>query len=859
MRVMAAGRAGDDRGAARDDAMNAALELFAALATAGAMQTPPAGRTDPPGQSSPPADAPRATSSGMPSQTQYLDADGNPLPPDVQRDIERSLRERPSARMPAAAPPAVPSTPVGTVADDDEVVVTGKRPRGAVTGDIPPERTFDTLDIGAYGAGNIGELLQALGPQVSGGGGGNAGPITLLNGRRVSNFSEIAQIPAEAIERMEVFPEQLALQYGYRADQKVVNIITREKFSSRLAQLATIVPTAGGYDNGRADADYFAIHGDTRFDFGATYYRSASLPESDRRLAQPGGGPDSGRFRSLVPATRQVTVNGLVSGRLLDTVSSTLNARYETTRRDSRLGSGTNGPLMRDADTHVAHVGTTLGGSVAKWLWTFTGNYDRTVADTATDIGAMPGVRDRARSVDAVANADLLASGSLFRLPAGPVAGAIRIGGDLRDFSSDSSRGGAVQRATLSRDRATIQGSVDVPIASRPQKALAPLGYLAANVNVAVETLSDFGTLRTFGYGVNWSPIGAISIVASITDQARAPALEQLGAPLVATPNIPSYDFARREAVDITRVFGGNPALRAEDRRTVRVAMSARPFAGRDVTFSLDYLGTRIDDPIADFPLATPRIEAAFPGRFTRDGDGRLRQIDGTPINFERAEQAQLRWGVSVVRPLDTVEPWMRSVPVRTYATEAEARAAVPPGTMVAMAAPGSAMARRFENLSSRLYVNLFYTLPLRDEIVVRRDLPRLDLLDGAATDPIGGTRRHRLEFQAGVFKKGLGARVTVNRRSGTTVRNTADDSGDLTFSSLATVNVNLFANLADRFGGGGVSPWLKGVRVTLGIDNLFNARPSVRDGTGATPLSYQPAYLDPIGRSVSLSLRKVF
>ena len=32
-----------------------------------------------------------------------------------------------------------------------------------------------------------------------------------------------------------------------------------------------------------------------------------------------------------------------------------------------------------------------------------------------------------------------------------------------------------------------------------------------------------------------------------------------------------------------------------------------------------------------------------------------------------------------------------------------------------------------------------------------------------------------------------------------------------------------------------------------------------VRDATGATPVGYQPANLDPVGRSVRFSLRKVF
>jgi hypothetical protein len=45
-----------------------------------------------------------------------------------------------------------------------------------------------------------------------------------------------------------VFPEELALKYGYRADQKVVNIITFKRFSSRIGQLSYALPTDGGRD-----------------------------------------------------------------------------------------------------------------------------------------------------------------------------------------------------------------------------------------------------------------------------------------------------------------------------------------------------------------------------------------------------------------------------------------------------------------------------------------------------------------------------------------------------------------------------------------------------------------------------------
>lgn len=333
---------------------------------------------------------------------------------------------------------------------------------------------------------------------------------------------------------------------------------------------------------------------------------------------------------------------------------------------------------MGNTDTRAAHLGTTLGGRLGKWLWSFTGNYDRSTTDTLIDTGIELGTKDEARSVNSLLNADLVLSGSLLELPAGPIATSVRVGGDTRNFSSRSLRNGVEQRAELLRDRGAIQASLDVPIASRREKELAWLGNLSLNVNLAIEQLSDFGGLRTFGYGFNWSPIEELNIIASATNEERAPTVEQLGAPLTVTPNVRTFDFTRREIADVTRTFGGNPNLRSDDRHVFRLGVTTKPFAKADFTFSTEYLKTRIDDPIAPFPIATPDIEAAFPERFTRGVDGRLLQIDSTPLNFERSDQEQVRWGLNFVRPLGAVEPWMRSAPVRTYSSESEARAAVP-------------------------------------------------------------------------------------------------------------------------------------------------------------------------------------
>lgn len=785
-------------------------------------------------------------------RVEFRGADGKPLPPDVQRQLEEQFRKNPPPVTDAKVSPGMG----GSVGD---IVVTGQRPRGSVVGDIPPERTFNQLDIRAFGADNIGALLEAIGPQVaSNRGRGDSDPVTLLNGRRVSNFSEIARIPSEAIERMEVFPEELALKYGYRADQKVVNVVTFQRFRSRVGQASYLAPTEGGRDTGVVNADYLAIRGDTRIGLGATYNRSGSLLESDRGIRQFSGMPELGRFRTLLPETEQVVLNGLVSGNVLGKVSSTLNGRFEANRSESLLGPGDGPPLRRDSDRHVAHLGTTLGGRSGRWLWTFTGNYDRASTEILTDIVDAAGRRDEARSVDTLANADLVLTGPIVELPAGPLSTSVRGGVDFRGFESRSSRGDIGERSDLARDRGAVQVNLDLPLLGRRADGSSPFGNLSANANLAFERLSDAGTLRTIGYGLNWSPVEAVSFIASATNEEGAPTLDQLGGPLLVTPNVRTFDFGRREVVDTTRISGGNAGLLADDRHVVRLGLSTRPLARTDFTLSLDYVATRVDNPIAAFPIVTPQIEDAFPDRFTRDDGGRLLRIDGRPLNFAESRQEQLRWGVNFTRPLGPVPPGMQGGNVRVFASEAEARR-MNPGAVFTRAEPGSAMARSADNLSSRLFVSLYHNWYLKDDIVLREGLLALNLLDGGAVDFRGGRRRHEVEFQAGAFKRGLGARITATWQSGTEVRGLGDAAGDLRFGDLATVNLNLFANLAERFGGSSAPGWLKGMRATIGVTNLFNTRLQVRDQAGTTPLSYQPDYLDPLGRVLSLSLRKVF
>jgi hypothetical protein len=52
---------------------------------------------------------------------------------------------------------------------------------------------------------------------------------------------------------------------------------------------------------------------------------------------------------------------------------------------------------------------------------------------------------------------------------------------------------------------------------------------------------------------------------------------------------------------------------------------------------------------------------------------------------------------------------------------------------------------------------------------------------------------------------------------------------------------------------------WLQKTRLMVQVTNPFDSRQSVRDANGNTPFRYQRAFLDPQGRTIKITLRKLF
>jgi iron complex outermembrane recepter protein len=802
----------------------------------------------------------------------------------------------PAAPPPAAAPATSPvqaanaaAQPVDDTGDEDEIVITGAKPRGSVVGDIPPENTLDARDIRATGATSITDLLEAIAPQVGSvrGRGGEA-PVLLLNGQRVSSFREMRDIPTEAIVRVEILPEEVALKYGYAADQKVVNIVLRQRFRSTTAQLAGGLATDGGYANGTADLTRFLVARNGRTTYNLHAEGNSMLTEDERNVCLTLSCPTDAATRqelaarSLVGTKRDVRASATWNRNILGNVSATLNTELEHNEGKSLIGLNTAllEPLARNTDTDSAHLGFTLNGQTkSQWKWTVTGNGDLDRSLTHTDREDLNFPTDRARETTAAADLKATVNGNLFKVPAGNASTTISVGGNTQHLDSSRTRLGLRTDNSLSRTTGDAEINFDLPV-SRRGKSFSALGNLTLNANAEVDQLSGFGTLTTIGAGANYSPVERLNFIASWTREEGAPTINQLGDPIIDTPGSRIFDFTTGQTVLVDAITGGNPNLKADRRNVEKFSANWQPWQNTDFRLRADYVHQTIKRPISSISV-TPQIEAAFPGRFVRDSTGQLVSVDLTPINFDSSRKDSLRFGFDFSKPLKSRRPSQAVIDQlrsqfgfgpRGGQGGTQSAGGAPPGGPPPGAGGGGG-GRGFGGRGGggggffggggggqnrgRIQFSLTDTMTFVDKVRIGPGLPELDYLHGDAAGSGGGTPRHQVQAQLGYFNNGLGARIGANWQSATNVDTLTGDN--LHFSPVGTFDLKLFANPGDIPEVAVKHPWLRGTQVRFEMNNVFNSRPQVHDAAGNVPLNYQPDLLNPLGRTILISFRKLF
>lgn len=572
-----------------------------------------------------------------------------------------------------ASQPAPPPMSEGEV---DAIVVTAERIRGQVQTASAPVITLDQQQVQAYGATSIADLVAQLSPQVGSGRGRGGRPVILVNGQRVSNFREIGRYPPESIRKVEVLPEEVALKYGYRADQRVINFILQDNFASREAELELGMPTRGGYAGGEGELGLLRISGTERLNATLGYSKSTPLTEAERAIEQTAGSvptvatdPDPAAFRTLVARREQIEGNVTATKGLGEAGAGgllTLNSQWVHSSTESlsgldllRSSDAAGNPVIRTIDddpiarrTNTDTLSLGAGYSARLGEYQFQTTFDGSLTDTESLIDRRrtapgPVVQDLARSKVWSAALKSTFIGTPVDLPAGGLGITLNAAYDWDRIDSFDTRtvqgNGELTRGTLS-----ASGTVIVPIASRRDDVWAAIGDLTFTLGGGVEHLSDFGTLGEANANLVWKPFDPLTVQANYTVRETAPGLSQLGGPTIQSFNVPVYDFRLGETALITQTSGGNPFLLAERQRDLKLSASYDIPLLEQANVLVEYYRNRSENVTSGFPLLTPEIEAAFPGRVTRDAAGRLVALDVRPVTFTETRSERLRYGFNL-------------------------------------------------------------------------------------------------------------------------------------------------------------------------------------------------------------------
>ncbi|MBO9621589.1 MAG: TonB-dependent receptor [Sphingomonas sp.] len=802
-----------------------------------------------------------------------------------------------------------------------DIIVIGKR--GSAVTDIAPIAELDADAVAATGAATVPELLQAIRGTTQSADGSE--PIFLLNAQRISGFAEIGTLPPEAIEKVEVLPEQAALKFGFPPTRRLVNFITKRRFRQIEASGSAGTTTRRGSATEKANLGMTRLRDGARLTIGIEYRHTDPLLQSERSLAPdpgvpfdaignitaPGGGEidpalsavagrpvriasvpenpadrgvlagyvagadrprlfDLGPYRTLMPGNDAVKVETVVADRIGETLSGSISLSAEQSR-DRSLGGpatarllvpDTNGfspfagpvllnrylteaPVLRADKTETSlHAGLMLRGAIAGWRWDLTGSLDQKQTRARTELGISPDAAnqaiaagadpfapldpsllsarlvDRTRQRVRTAEAKAVITNTPIRLPAGGVVVTATAEAG-RTTAVSSSVGPNPSDLRLGRGRAEAGIALEVPLASRREKVLGFVGELSVNASVNARQVGGFGALHDTAYGLSWGPLKDVQLLATVKHSATAPDMVQQSTPVTRVPNVPVFDFGSGRTELVTLVQGGNPDLAAE-RRTVRsLALSLNPLP--EMRLALTYEAATIRGQTGTVYAITPQTEALLPDLFLRDSAGRLTSVTYQPINFAVERQRTLNLTVSAYGKFGKAPP-------------------PPPGTKGAGPAQTS------------YYAGIGPSIRFSDRLQLRPGTPELDLLRGDTVRGWGVPRAYGYAY-AGVNYLGHGMKFDAWYQSPNRVRS-PDPAGDLHFSSIFKLNLGGYVALGSLLK---QEKWARRLRLALDISNLTDAHQHVRDRNGVLPNRFQPDYLDPIGRTATVTLRKLF
>jgi outer membrane receptor protein involved in Fe transport len=513
-------------------------------------------------------------------------------------------------------------------ADGGTIVVTGSHLRGAPASS--PVIVIGRKDIDQSGATSVEQLMRKL-PQNSQGGVnqenfgvilpdqdvtdhgaglnlrglGQRATLVLLDGRRLAPsglgaFVDVSLVPLSLIDRVEVLTDGASAIYGSDAVGGVVNLILRDRLEGLEASVQGGLATRGG-----GEQAMLSLAGGGFWQGGrgllAYEFRGENEVRAGERAFAIGLRPDT----FLLPRERRHSLLASGEQQLGDQLTFAAAGTYahRTTDR-TYFPSGASLPIGAHAVAESATLGAELTYELpGSWRARLEGTYGLSDTDQRQ---TQPGGAELANARDVrneVYGGALKADGPLFDLPGGAVR--LALGAELR---RESYRDGFVSSAiarTVTTARRTVRsmfGELSVPLVTGANRRP---GIERLEVSAAGRFDDYGGTGSAFDpkLGLVWSPVGGLTFRGSYGTSFRAPLLAELGG-VYDVFYAPAYliyqDPSQAAPGSITAILqGSDPDIRPETARTWSVGADYAPRFVPGLSLSLNYYAIRFTDRIA--------------------------------------------------------------------------------------------------------------------------------------------------------------------------------------------------------------------------------------------------------------------
>lgn len=513
---------------------------------------------------------------------------------------------------------------------DDIIVVTGTRIRGGPV--ASPVIVLSENTMRNSGQASLGDVVRSI-PQSFGGGqqpgigfnvpgangvdvgGGSSinlrglgsdATLTLLNGHRVAYSSsrqsvDVSAIPLAIVDRLEIVPDGASAIYGSDAVAGVANIILKRDYEG----FETRAGLGGSTDGGNFTQNYGALGGTAWGSGGfalAYEYRSNSAIESSDRSYARTVTPGLTLFPSLKSHNALLTGHQAIGSSVTVSLDALFNRRNEFSLYPLDVG----GDLVAlhgetDARTESFVIAPSLDWAIGKgWHLGLAGTIaeDRTHFRNDNYTGKVLDFRSAGCYCNKAQSIELSGNGSLASLASGEIKAAFGAGYRNNDFALFAGADNA-QNINRAQDSDYFYGEISLPIVA-PSQAINGIDRLTLTGAVRYESYPGIDDVATPKFGLIYSANEVFDIKASWGQSFRAPTLRQQYQPktviLFRPASLGGSGFPTGSAVAL--VQGGNPALKPERATSWSATLAIHPPSLAGARLELSYFDTRYRDRI---------------------------------------------------------------------------------------------------------------------------------------------------------------------------------------------------------------------------------------------------------------------